>query len=224
MPFLSMIRIPLAETRRRTKRFSLSTQKRWWCRFGRKTPPRPIVGVADVVPGDRTLTCNLADLRHLDGLSAEKRSAFIHQRTGRLNRHAQRCGCSRTAHRPGGPAGRAGGFSSRPRRRVQGSGRIRRRAAAAPAGSGQPAAPAGSGQQAAPAGSGQPVALAGSGQQAAFGEAEGGRAGYDDVIHKVYVYLGQVSRWSRVVSAVSLALGSAHARGMVMRQDDADAL
>ena len=36
MPRLSMIRMPLAETRRRTKRFSDSTQKRWCCRFGRK--------------------------------------------------------------------------------------------------------------------------------------------------------------------------------------------
>src|SRR6185312_10074414 len=34
MPSLSMVRMPLEETRRLTKRFSLSSQKRWVCRFG----------------------------------------------------------------------------------------------------------------------------------------------------------------------------------------------
>src|SRR3546814_6729984 len=36
MPFLSMMRMALAETRRRTQRFSLSTQNRRDCRLGRK--------------------------------------------------------------------------------------------------------------------------------------------------------------------------------------------
>ena len=31
-----MMRMPLVETRSFTKRFSDSTQKRWFCRFGRK--------------------------------------------------------------------------------------------------------------------------------------------------------------------------------------------
>src|SRR3954470_17664116 len=35
MPFLSIRRTAALETRRRTKRFSLSTQKRRYCRFGR---------------------------------------------------------------------------------------------------------------------------------------------------------------------------------------------
>src|SRR5579863_8443781 len=35
-PNLSMMRMPLEDTRRRTKRFSLSSQNRWVCRFGRK--------------------------------------------------------------------------------------------------------------------------------------------------------------------------------------------
>src|SRR5215217_3434577 len=35
MPFLSIRRNAALETRRRTKRFSLSTQKRRYCRFGR---------------------------------------------------------------------------------------------------------------------------------------------------------------------------------------------
>src|SRR6187549_584331 len=35
MPFLSIRRRAALETRRRTKRFSLSTQKRRYCRFGR---------------------------------------------------------------------------------------------------------------------------------------------------------------------------------------------
>ena len=36
MPFFSMVRRPLAEIRRETQRFSVSTQNRWVCRFGRK--------------------------------------------------------------------------------------------------------------------------------------------------------------------------------------------
>lgn len=36
MPFLSIIRMPLDETRNRTQRFSLSTQNLWCCRLGRK--------------------------------------------------------------------------------------------------------------------------------------------------------------------------------------------
>src|ERR1035437_3840715 len=36
MPFLSMVRRPALETRRRTQRFSVSTQIRRYCRFGRK--------------------------------------------------------------------------------------------------------------------------------------------------------------------------------------------
>ena len=36
IPFLSMMRMPLEETRSLTKRFSDSTQKRWVCRFGKK--------------------------------------------------------------------------------------------------------------------------------------------------------------------------------------------
>src|ERR1700741_3644625 len=36
MPFLSIRRRPAFEMRRRTQRFSLSTQKRRFCRFGRK--------------------------------------------------------------------------------------------------------------------------------------------------------------------------------------------
>src|SRR5690606_6719860 len=36
MPSLSMVRMALADTRSRTKRFSDSSQKRWECRFGRK--------------------------------------------------------------------------------------------------------------------------------------------------------------------------------------------
>src|SRR5438270_7630917 len=35
MPFLSIRRRPALEMRRRTQRFSLSTQKRRYCRFGR---------------------------------------------------------------------------------------------------------------------------------------------------------------------------------------------
>src|SRR5258705_2734385 len=35
MPFLSIVRSPCCETRRPTQRFSLSTQKRRYCRFGR---------------------------------------------------------------------------------------------------------------------------------------------------------------------------------------------
>jgi hypothetical protein len=36
MPFLSMVRRPALDTRRLTQRFSVSTQKRRYCRFGRK--------------------------------------------------------------------------------------------------------------------------------------------------------------------------------------------
>jgi hypothetical protein len=35
-PFLSIVRMPLPDTLRLTHRFSLSSQKRWVCRFGRK--------------------------------------------------------------------------------------------------------------------------------------------------------------------------------------------
>src|SRR5262245_51276054 len=36
MPFFSMVRRPRVETRRLTQRRSVSSQKRWVCRFGRK--------------------------------------------------------------------------------------------------------------------------------------------------------------------------------------------
>src|SRR3954465_1978418 len=36
MPFFSMVRRPAAEMRSDTQRFSVSTQKRWVCRLGRK--------------------------------------------------------------------------------------------------------------------------------------------------------------------------------------------
>jgi len=36
MPFLLMMRIPFAEMRILTQRFSPATQKRWVCKFGKK--------------------------------------------------------------------------------------------------------------------------------------------------------------------------------------------
>src|SRR5687768_6318920 len=50
MPFFSMVRRPRVDTRRLTKRRSLSTQKRCTCRLGRKRRRRLLLACDTVLP------------------------------------------------------------------------------------------------------------------------------------------------------------------------------
>src|SRR5580692_215720 len=50
MPFFSMVRSPFAEMRRETQRFSVSTQNRCVCRFGRKRRRLLLLACETVLP------------------------------------------------------------------------------------------------------------------------------------------------------------------------------
>src|SRR5690554_2301536 len=64
MPCLSMIRIPLVDTRSLTKRFSLSTQKRCFCRLGRKRRRVAFISSETLFPvtGPLLVTCQTLDI------------------------------------------------------------------------------------------------------------------------------------------------------------------
>jgi hypothetical protein len=50
MPFLSIVRMALPDTRRLTQRFSVSSQKRCVCRFGRKRRRLRLLACYTVLP------------------------------------------------------------------------------------------------------------------------------------------------------------------------------
>src|SRR2546427_1172761 len=73
MPFLSMVRSACAETRSLTQRFSLATQKRRSCRFGRKRRRVLLLACETLLPVCTRLpeTWHTRDIAHLDSSSCQ---------------------------------------------------------------------------------------------------------------------------------------------------------
>src|SRR5690606_41115958 len=103
MPFLSMVRMALAETRRRTQRFSLSTQNRRDCRLGKKRRlvlllacetllpvrgPLPVTWHtrAMIIPLKKLVRCRYA--LQIYGRQAIRRGGLLYRRRGCLGLQA----------------------------------------------------------------------------------------------------------------------------------------